>query len=135
MKSRDLLLMALMYAATNFAWADPPTLNTLLKEYAAQGAGKPDIQAGKRLWSKNFNGDKSFPERRCSMCHSKNLRQSGQHVRTKKVLKPMAPAVNPERLTSTRKVKKWLKRNCKWTLGRECTASEKANLLFFISQQ
>jgi len=42
----------------------------------------------------------------------------------------MSPSVNPDRLTDSKKVNKWFKRNCKWTLGRECTAQEKSN--FFL---
>ncbi|MFK5970948.1 MAG: DUF1924 domain-containing protein [Candidatus Marithrix sp.] len=29
-------------------------------------------------------------------------------------------------------IRKWFKRNCKWTLGRECNAQEKGDILKFI---
>lgn len=45
----------------------------------------------------------------------------------------MAPSANPERLTDVRKIEKWFKRNCKWTLGRECSAQEKTDLLLYIN--
>jgi hypothetical protein len=47
----------------------------------------------------------------------------------------MAPSVNPKRLTNQAKIEKWLLRNCRWTLGRECTAEEKANFISFIKTQ
>jgi len=43
--------------------------------------------------------------------------------------------VNNKRLTKIKTIKKWLKRNCKWTLGRKCTAEEKGHLLTFIQSQ
>ena len=48
---------------------------------------------------------------------------------------PMAPCVNPKRLTERRQAEKWFKRNCKRTLGRACTAQEKGDLLSFLRNQ
>ncbi len=59
----------------------------------------------------------------------------GKHNRTGKMIKPISPTVNPERLTDIKKIKKWLLRNCKWTFGRECTTQEKGNILLWLSQQ
>ncbi|GMR20142.1 MAG: hypothetical protein BMS9Abin36_0737 [Gammaproteobacteria bacterium] len=87
------------------------------------------------LWSKTIEGDERFPERSCTSCHTNKLKQEGKHIKTKKVIDPMAPSVNPDRLSSIREIRKWFKRNCKWTLGRECTPYEKANLLAYIKQQ
>ena len=47
----------------------------------------------------------------------------------------MAPSVNPKRLTDRSKIEKWFKRNCKWTLGRECTPQEKGDILTFLLAQ
>lgn len=44
------------------------------------------------------------------------------------------PAFNPERFTNTAKVDKWFKRNCNDVLSRECTATEKADLLAWLLQ-
>jgi hypothetical protein len=43
--------------------------------------------------------------------------------------------VNPQRLTDPAKIEKWLTRNCRWTLGRECTAGEKADFIAYIKTQ
>lgn len=47
----------------------------------------------------------------------------------------MAASVNPKRYTKMKKINKWFKRNCKWTLGRECTNQEKGDILKYLSQQ
>jgi len=56
-------------------------------------------------------------------------------VRTAKRIEPMAPSVNPERLTDPAKIEKWFGRNCEWTIGRDCTTQEKADFLAFIQSK
>lgn len=112
--------------------AERNTVNQLLQEYTTQGASTADAQQGKQLWQKTFAGNDEFPQRSCTVCHTKDLTLSGKHIKTNKTINPMAPSVNPNRLTNSKKIEKWFKRNCKWTLGRECTPQEKANLLVYI---
>ncbi len=109
-------------------------VDELLAEYRSQGAGEFSAEAGKTLWFQEFIHAKTGKVRQCTTCHTNDLRKAGKHVRTGKVIKPMAPAVNPARLTKLKKIRKWLKRNCKWTLSRECTAQEKGDILTFIQQ-
>ena len=132
---RYIIFIALAGLPVSFVLADTPAVATLLNEYAAQGASKPDAEQGKRLWFKKFKAKGRFPERSCTTCHTGRLQQAGKHARTNKRIDPMAPSVNLERLKSTKEIRKWFKRNCKWTLGRECTATEKADLLAFIKNQ
>ena len=108
-------------------------VDTLLQTYQAQGASSPSAQAGEKLWLQSFPGKGG--ERSCTHCHGQDLKQAGQHVKTKKTIQAMAPSVNPKRLSKEKKIKKWLKRNCKWTLGRECTSQEKTDLLNFLRSQ
>ena len=114
---------------------NPEAVNTLLKEYEASGGQNFSPEAGKTLWSKSFEHNKSPVQRSCVDCHGKDLTQPGRHVRTNRTIEPLAPSVNPERLSSEKKIRKWLKRNCKWTLGRECTSQEKGDLLLWIQSQ
>jgi hypothetical protein len=44
----------------------------------------------------------------------------------------MAPAFNPERFTELAKSEKWFRRNCNDVVGRECTATEKADVLVWL---
>jgi hypothetical protein len=73
--------------------------------------------------------------RSCTSCHAADPRLAGKHQRTGKVIEPMAPSVNAERLSEVKKIRKWFYRNCKWTLGRECTAQEKADFLVWLRDQ
>jgi len=101
----------------------------LQQHYLTQGATTFSAERGKQIWEQDHNG------RSCTQCHTKSVKNSGKHKKTGKVIQPMAPSVNPKRLTKIRKVKKWLLRNCKWTLKRECTPQEKGDILLWLSQQ
>jgi hypothetical protein len=56
----------------------------------------------------------------------------GKHAKTGKAIEPMAPSVNPKRLSDEKQIRKWFSRNCKWTLGRECTAQEQGDVLLYL---
>ena len=115
--------------------ADESTVNTLMKNYQSQGAKNGNALRGEKFWNKTFSGKAPFSERSCKSCHSTNLKNKGEHIRTGKILKPMAPSINKSSLSKVKKVNKWFKRNCKWTTGKECSAQQKADILAFIKQQ
>ena len=135
MKNTFLMTTLLISVPFGFALAEPSTVNHLLTVYATQGANTADAQQGKALWQKTFMAKGEFTSRSCASCHTQDLTQPGKHIKTNKPIKPMASAVNPQRLTSVKKINKWFKRNCKWTLGRECTAQEKSNILVYIENE
>ena len=112
-----------------FSFVNADVTSDLIAVYQSQGAKTASAKNGARLWTKDFNG------RTCTTCHSQSVKNQGKHQKTGKLIKPMAPSVNPQRLTKAKKVKKWLLRNCKWTLKRECTAQEKSDILLCLSQQ
>lgn len=116
------------------AVADSETVNNLLQDYATQGAISPDGKQGDVFWQKTYNYDGEFAERSCTSCHTKDLTAAGKHVKTHKVIKPMSPSINVERFTDSKKVEKWFKRNCLWTMDRECSAQEKANFLVYLNK-
>ncbi|MAQ99633.1 MAG: hypothetical protein CMI00_03750 [Oceanospirillaceae bacterium] len=89
----------------------------------------PDPEAGKALWYRDFDS------RSCTSCHGQSPRDEGNHQKTGKTIAPMAPSVNPQRYTDATKVEKWLLRNCRWTLARECTRQEKDDVLTWLKQQ
>jgi len=115
--------------------AEETAINTLMQNYQSQGAKSGNAQRGEQFWNKTFTGKPPFTERSCKTCHSSNLKNKGEHVRTGKTLKPLAPSVNETSLSKVKKIKKWFKRNCKWTTGKECSAQVKADILAFIKQQ
>jgi hypothetical protein len=123
------------YLAMSMACATPAhadAVDDLLKQFAAQGAANFSSAEGERFWDRPVTDAKTGEVRRCSLCHTTDLRRTGKHATTGKVIEPMAPSVNPKRLTDIKDIEKWLVRNCKWTLGRECTPQEKGNVLVMI---
>ena len=129
MRPRPLIALLLILATTQPAVAGP-ILDALFDELRATGAGPFDPTRGETLW----NRDDVHPreQRACATCHGSDLTGVGTHARTRKTIEPLAPSVNPLRLTRRSEIDKWLLRNCKWTFGRECTAQEKGDLLTFI---
>ena len=119
------LMLALPLAAVGVSAAT----QALLEEFAVNAAEPFSAEAGSATWFKDANG------RSCTSCHTDSVHAQGRHERTGKVIEPMAPSVNPERLTKRKKINKWFLRNCKWTFGRECTAQEKGDILVWLSQQ
>ncbi|MEN8179126.1 MAG: DUF1924 domain-containing protein [Pseudomonadota bacterium] len=115
--------------------AQADVINDLQAGYAQQTNGGFAAAKGEALWNQGFADPKSDRERSCAACHTNKLKDPGKHARTGKPIDPMAPSANPKRLTDAKKVEKWFKRNCKWTLGRECTPQEKGDLLAYISNQ
>jgi hypothetical protein len=103
-----------------------------LQRYASEGARGADAAAAEAQWDKGFVDAASGETRRCSTCHTKDLRARGKHATTGKVIEPLAPSVNSKRLTDVKEIEKWFLRNCKWTMGRECTPQEKSNYLAMI---
>jgi len=113
------------------AWAEQP--QDFITTFAAQAKednaafSNFDASRGEQFFKSRHGGDWS-----CSTCHTENPTAMGKHTVTKKDIKPMAPAANPERFTNTAKVEKWFKRNCKDVLKRECTAQEKGDVLTYL---
>ena len=109
--------------------------NDLIIEYQKSGAQQPNLENARQLWSQKYVDKRGEKTRSCASCHTENLRSSGKHVRTNKVIEPLAPSINSERLTDAKKIEKWFKRNCKWTFGRECSPQEKRDFLSYILNQ
>ncbi len=122
-----ILLSALLAAGT--ARADAVT-----ELLAAYGGGPFDAAVGAAFWQQK-HGSADPAGRSCATCHTADPRQPGRHAVTGKTIDALAPSVNRQRLTDRRDIEKWLMRNCKWTLGRECTLQEKGNVLTFLRAQ
>ena len=127
-----LLGLGLAVAAVPAAYAEN-AVDTLLAEYTAAGGANFSADAGKELWFKQFTTEGE--QRACTTCHGEDLTKPGKHISTGKTIEPLAPSANAKRLTDTKEIAKWFKRNCKWTVGRECTAQEKGDVLTFLRDQ
>lgn len=132
-KSKLLALTTCITLASGMSYG--ATLDDILNSYKQAGATSFDAQWAKSNWSTKHKDTKSGEDRSCSTCHTDNLKNQGKHATTGKVIEPIAPTVTKDRLTDPAKIEKWLKRNCNWVLGRECTPAEKGSYLLFISKQ
>ncbi len=102
----------------------------LLAGYRSAGAGDFSAARGQAMWTEVLGGGTAES---CAACHTDDPTEPGSHVKTGKPITPMAPSVNPERLTDASKIEKWFARNCKGTWGRECTVQEKGDFLLYLS--
>jgi len=110
------------------------SVGDLLAHFRGQGAGPFDAGSGQALWGRSFPSVEG-PSRSCASCHSSDPTRRGRHAVTGKAIEPIAPSAYAKRLTDHRQIEKWLNRNCKWTLGRECTPQEKGDILSFLRDQ
>ena len=127
-KAFQLIALAASLSFTVNATADPASIEHL-DSYRQQGVVQVDPERGMQLWYA-ITGERS-----CTSCHGERPVDAGKHVKTGKAIEPMAPSVNPARYRSARKIEKWFLRNCKWTLGRECSTQEKADILTWLASQ
>lgn len=132
MKKIAYLHAVLLFSLACAAHAD--VAQEQLRYYQQQGATRIDVQQAAQDWKKVYRVVDG-KQRSCESCHGQNLQGSGKHIKTGKRIDPIARSANTERFTDAKKIEKWFKRNCKWTLGRECSVQEKANFLSFLLQQ
>jgi len=109
--------------------ANDPVIDALLEEWRGDATAEFSAENGRAAWYRELD------DRSCPSCHTDSVFVEGRHERTGKLIEPMAPSVNPQRLTDRKKINKWFKRNCKWTYGRECNAQEKGDILTWLRQQ
>ena len=110
-----------------WASAGDTTLARQLERFAAE-AGRPGaVEAGRAFFTRTHGGAWS-----CASCHGETPTAPGKHASTGKAIAPLAPAANPRAFTDTAQVDKWLRRNCRDVLKRECSAGEKADVLAWL---
>ena len=116
------LLAAL--AATPARSATPADL---LQQWRAEAGAAPfSATRGRQLFESRVT------DWSCSTCHTSDPRADGRHTVTGKPIQPLAPSANPARFTDEAKVAKWMRRNCKDVLQRECTPQEKGDVLSWL---
>lgn len=95
--------------------------------YAAQSGQPPVASRGQEFFT-----TKHGHEWACASCHTDKPTVEGKHASTGKTIKPMAPAANPDRFSDAAKTEKWFRRNCNDVVGRECSPSEKADVIAWL---
>lgn len=101
----------------------------LLAAYTALAKAPADAARGEKFFNTVGPGDLKMS---CASCHTPNPTKLGRNELTEKRIKALAPSANSERFTDRAKADGWFKTNCKDTLGRECTAGEKADVLAWL---
>jgi hypothetical protein len=101
----------------------------LLAEYTAKAGAPASSERGQKLFNTNFGKEFGWS---CATCHGAMPTKNGKHDVSEKVIKPLAPAANPERFTDRSQVEFYFRLNCKDVVGRECTAQEKADVLSWL---
>lgn len=131
--SRILLSLGLVVAAVfTMPPAQAETAAEILTLFKNDAASTPGFHGFSAANGESFFKTKHGGEWSCSSCHTDNPAAPGKHAKTDKLIKPMAPAANPERFSDLAKVEKWFKRNCKDVLERECTAQEKGDVMTYL---
>lgn len=100
---------------------------SLLAQWQSAAGGAASAERGKTFFTSRHGAEWS-----CASCHGNPPTGEGRHASTGKPIKPLAPSFNPERFTDAAKVEKWIRRNCRDVLARECSASEKADVLAWL---
>jgi hypothetical protein len=100
----------------------------LLSGYSALAGAPPVAARGQQL----FTAARDGRDWRCSTCHGDVPVQVGKHASTGKPIGALAPGANADRFTDAAKTEKWFRRNCNDVIGRECTPTEKADVLAWL---
>lgn len=118
---------AVLLAATVAGPARAATPADLLRQWRVEAGSAPFSAARGREFFEARVTDWS-----CANCHTSDPRAGGRHTVTGKPIQPLAPAANTARFTDEAKVAKWMRRNCKDVLQRECTPLEKGDVLTWL---
>lgn len=125
-----LLLVLMSGLAMQPALAETP--NQILSTIENSAKAAPGFKGFSAANGEQFFRATHGNEWSCASCHTEDPAASGKHAKTNKVIKPLAPSANAERLTDPAKVEKWFKRNCNDVLGRICTPQEKGDVIAYL---
>lgn len=133
--SRILLAGSISFAG-EFNLAMQDYIKELKSEARAENPNFIDFDAknGERIFATQNKG-KNDTILSCQSCHNQDLKTQATNLFTNKTLEPLAPSVNPMRLSDVKEVKKWLKRNFKDVFLREGSAQEKGDVLYYLILQ
>jgi len=129
LKLKTLAFMALTIIC---AQAEAQTQQETLAGLQQQVSETTGFQGFSAARGEQFFNDTHANNWSCATCHTRNPANPGKHIKTSKLIPPMAPAINHERFTDQAKIDKWFKRNCNDVLGRACSAQEKGDVLTYL---
>lgn len=121
------LVLAAATLATPPAMAADTSAAQQLERWSTLAGAPGNAERGRAFFGTRHGGQWS-----CSSCHGSPPVKTGQHASTGKDIAPLAPAFNPGAFTSSARVDKWFRRNCNDVLQRECSATEKADVMAYL---
>ena len=131
MKLPAFFLATLLLMPSAFAETPGQLLATYTGEAAKSQPGfTPSAERGRNFYLEQRKVTDQMAN--CAACHGDDPRQPGKHIVTGKTIEPLAPINGSKRFTDLARSDKWFGRNCKEVIGRECSPSEKADLLRFL---
>lgn len=98
-----------------------------LSRWSAEAGAPGSVPRGQAFFSNRHGAEWS-----CASCHGTPPTRQGEHASTAKPIAPLAPAFNAKAFTDVAKSDKWFRRNCKDVLSRECSPTEKADVLAYL---
>lgn len=90
-----------------------------------------DKDRGEKIFTTQMFNQKANTQISCVTCH-KDLKSEGNNIFTNKTITPLSPSVNKDRFIDLKETKKWLKRNFNDVYGKEGTAMQKGDVLYYI---
>ena len=139
MKYMNLILAAAFSFSGLTAHADVTNAAKLEKKYVqiAQSVNAdftPSASEGKIFFNRKFKLNNG-KEAACASCHTTNPADSGKHIVTGKLIRPLSPTVNSKRFTDLDKVEEKFTEHCNDILGADCSAAEKANFIVYLMSE
>lgn len=136
MKASNLLLGLVCVLGCTAALADSTSAQNLANKYAVYARHINPASTGLSASDGKafFNRELTIKGQQvaCASCHTANPANAGKHIVTGKPIRPLAPAVNPERFSDIEKVEKEFSDHCNDVIGRDCTAQEKGNVITYL---
>jgi hypothetical protein len=137
MRTLSASLSLLLIAGVALAATGNPARDAILAAFAVEAkqadAAFTGFSAarGQAFWTAVHTGGKPDTPA-CTSCHTPDPTREGQ-TRAGKQIAPMAVSRTPDRFTDPEKVAKWFGRNCNSVLGRDCTATEKGDVITYLA--
>lgn len=107
----------------------PGAAEKIMAGYVAKAGAPANAERGQEFFNRKFKGGLFNG---CTECHTDNPTRNGRDQTAEKTIRPLAPAAYPSRFTDAAKVEHQFRLNCKDTVGRDCTAQEKADVMAWL---
>lgn len=132
-------LAALVLLQPQPSQAADPAREAIVAAYAVQAKAADAAFAGfspargEALYRARNSVNPDAPS--CASCHTDDPTRPGRHVKTGRVIEPVAISANAKRFTDAEKVEERFSRDCKSIIGRTCTALEKGDYIAFLASR